>query len=75
MYTLLYLLFLVELGLGCCMRAFSLVVGTRGYFSSCRARASHRGSFSCGRAQTLDALASVVAAGVLVVVIQSLSCV
>ena len=31
MYTLIYLLFLVELGLGCCMQAFSLVVGTRGY--------------------------------------------
>ena len=31
MYTLLYLLFLVELGLGCCMRAFSLVVANRGY--------------------------------------------
>ena len=31
MYTLLYLLCLVELGLGCYMRAFSLVVDTRGY--------------------------------------------
>ena len=31
MYTLLYLLCLVELGLGCYMRAFSLVADTRGY--------------------------------------------
>ena len=41
----------------------------------CRAWASHCCGFSCGRAQTLGVLVSVVSAQVFVVVIQSLSCV
>ena len=45
-------LFLSALGLLCCTQAFS----------SCGARASHRGDFSCCRGQALGAQASVVVA-------------
>ena len=54
-------LFLVVLGLHCCMWAFSRH-SEQGLFSSCSAWALHRGGFSCCRAWALDAQASVVPA-------------
>ena len=51
-------LFLAELGL-CCCTGLSLVAVSRGY-SSCAARASPCGDFSCCRAWALGAQASVV---------------
>ena len=49
---LIYLLFLAELNLHCCAQAFS----------SCGARASHCGGFSCYGARALGVWASVVVA-------------
>ena len=43
-------LFLAALGLQCCLRAFSSY-GDQGLLSSCGARASHCGGFSCCGAQ------------------------
>ena len=53
MHILLYLsiyLFLAALGLRCYLRAFSSY-GDQGLLSSCGARASHCGDFSCWGAQ------------------------
>ena len=53
-------LFLAVLGLHCCWWAFSSC-SEQGLRSSCGARASHCGGFSCFRAQALGPVGSVVA--------------
>ena len=45
--------FMAVLGLRCCVKAFSSC-GEQGLLSGCGAPASHRGGFSCCRAQALE---------------------
>ena len=52
-FWILFVLFLVSLGLCCCIRAFSSY-DEQGLLSSCGLRASHCGGFSCCRAQASD---------------------
>ena len=59
--TLYLLSFLVPLGLHCLHR-LSLIAAKWGLLSSCSARASHFGGFSCFGAQALGAWVSVVSA-------------
>ena len=47
-----FYLFLAVVGLHCCV-GFSVVVVSRGAYSSCGARASHCSGFSCCRAWAL----------------------
>ena len=48
-----YFIFLVVLGLCCCLQAFSSY-SKCGLLSSCSVPASYRGGFSCCRAQALE---------------------
>ena len=60
-FILIFILFLAELGLCCCARAFSSC-GEQGATLRCSARASQCGGFSCCRAWDLGMWASVVVA-------------